>query len=222
MNKLFAVILLFPFSVFGQTDSLRSLQELQEGTKLADVYNQLSSAYLKVNLDSAFYFAEKGLKFSNSIDYAAGKAKALNRLASYYGYKEDSEKAVILVKEAIAIASEFSLTESEGESYLQLSDLYQNLNYSDSALFASRLSIQKFLDEEDSLQLSYAFNNLASIYYRIGDYTSALDNYLKSLTIKETLGDDYGIASTLANIALVYKNQGDFEKALLFNYKSIP
>ena len=149
MNKLFAVILLIPFSVFGQTDSLRSLQELQEGTKLADVYNQLSSAYLNVNLDSAFYFAEKGLKFSNSIDYAAGKAKALNRLASYYGYKEDSEKAVILVKEAIAIASEFSLTESEGESYLQLSDLYQNLNYSDSALFASRLSIQKFLDEEE-------------------------------------------------------------------------
>jgi len=222
MNKLYLFLFILPCSLFGQIDSLRNLQYSIKGESLVDVYNQLSAAYTKVNLDSALFFAQKGQELSVKMSYELGQVKALNNLASYYGFKEENGRAIQLVKQAIRIAEENGLSNNQGESYLQLSDLYQNLNHSDSALFVSRLAIQKFVGAEDSLQLSYAYNNLAIIYYRLGDYPLAINNYLKSLAIKEKLGDDYGIASTLANLALVFKNQEDFKKALEFNYRSIP
>ena len=51
-------------------------------------------------------------------------------------------------------------------------------------------------------------NNIGIIYYNQGNYEQALDYYSKSLKIKEELGDNEGIPSTLSNIGIIYYLQG--------------
>lgn len=57
---------------------------------------------------------------------------------------------------------------------------------------------------------------MAVVYEAQSDFNNALVCYKDSLPIKERLGgkNDPDYASTLSNIAVVYKNKGEYELAL--------
>ncbi|HKR97546.1 MAG TPA: tetratricopeptide repeat protein, partial [Candidatus Angelobacter sp.] len=54
-----------------------------------------------------------------------------------------------------------------------------------------------------------------------GNYAQALENFQKSLTQREALGDKAGTASTLSNIGSVYVRQGNYMQALEYYRKSL-
>lgn len=54
-----------------------------------------------------------------------------------------------------------------------------------------------------------------------GNYPGALENYKKSLSIFEELGDKRGIAASQNNIGIIYKNQGNYPRALEYYQKSL-
>jgi tetratricopeptide (TPR) repeat protein len=62
--------------------------------------------------------------------------------------------------------------------------------------------------------LSVYFNNLGYVFQNRGDVQNALDNYNKSLKLKEEVSDKSGISSTLNNIAGIYYGLGNIQKAL--------
>jgi serine phosphatase RsbU (regulator of sigma subunit) len=66
-----------------------------------------------------------------------------------------------------------------------------------------------------------ALNNLGITLESTGDYAGAIDHYMKSLKIREALGDKKGAASCLNNIGLVYWAQDDLERAIDFNKQSL-
>ena len=69
--------------------------------------------------------------------------------------------------------------------------------------------------------IASSLGNIGNIYYQQGDYPKALDQYFKSLKIKEKLGNKKGIANSLNNIGLIYFEQGDYPKALDQDFKSL-
>ncbi|HYV91468.1 MAG TPA: adenylate/guanylate cyclase domain-containing protein [Chitinophagales bacterium] len=62
---------------------------------------------------------------------------------------------------------------------------------------------------------------LGAFYGFKGDYTKALDYYLKALKIDEEVNNKKGIASCLGSIGLIYYYQGDYPKALGHNFKAL-
>ena len=62
-------------------------------------------------------------------------------------------------------------------------------------------------------QIALAFNNL-------GNFSKALENYLRQLKLVEKQGDHYTIASTYMSIALVYNTQKDTKEALRYARKA--
>lgn len=69
--------------------------------------------------------------------------------------------------------------------------------------------------------LAEAFNNIGFIYDNQGDISNALENYGKSLKIREEIGDKVGIAISLNNIGYIFNNQNDNQKALEYYLKSL-
>ena len=69
--------------------------------------------------------------------------------------------------------------------------------------------------------LAEAFNNIGFIYDNQGDISKALENYGKSLKIREEIGDKIGIATSLNNIGYIFTNQEDNPKALVYFFKSL-
>jgi PAS domain S-box-containing protein len=59
-----------------------------------------------------------------------------------------------------------------------------------------------------------AINNIGYVYKQRGNLTKALEWYLKSLKIREEIGNKSGIANSINNIGRIYNIKGDNDKAL--------
>ncbi|HPH82595.1 MAG TPA: adenylate/guanylate cyclase domain-containing protein [Flavobacteriales bacterium] len=75
------------------------------------------------------------------------------------------------------------------------------------------LNLAKLIKWDKGIARAY---NTIGINYGFGraDYPNALDNYLKSLTINERLGDQKEIAASLNNIGSLYDETGENQRAL--------
>lgn len=68
--------------------------------------------------------------------------------------------------------------------------------------------------ENNMVELGKAYNNIGKIYYSdIKDTSLALTYFEKSLSIREELGNQLGIAIVLANIGNIYRDRKQFDKA---------
>ncbi|MCK4662648.1 MAG: tetratricopeptide repeat protein, partial [Bacteroidales bacterium] len=67
----------------------------------------------------------------------------------------------------------------------------------------------------------HALDNIGNGYSLINNYEKALENYLKSLKIKEKIFDEIEIIVTLDNIGAAYKNLSKYDKALEYHLKSL-
>lgn len=71
------------------------------------------------------------------------------------------------------------------------------------------------------ISLASALNNMGMIYKTKGDINKALNYYLESLKIQQTVKDKLGIAACFNNIGAVYNIQGDIPKSLEYWHKSL-
>lgn len=84
-----------------------------------------------------------------------------------------------------------------------------------------KLSEELYGTNDDHTSNSY--NNIATVYVKIGENNLALKYFLKALRINEAvLGDHHlNIAVSYNNIASVYVNKGDFDEALDYMLKAL-
>lgn len=68
---------------------------------------------------------------------------------------------------------------------------------------------------------SSILNKIGNIYLFLGDFTKALESHFKSLTIKEDLKDEKGIAASLSNIGNIYFRLDSFVQAHNYYMRSL-
>lgn len=97
----------------------------------------------------------------------------------------------------------------------------QSINEHSKALKYIKVAIRfgKKKDYPGALAISY--NVAGNCYFFKGDYTQAIDYYLKSLTLHERLHNQKGIANCYNNIGNSYTRQGYYSNALSFHNKAL-
>ena len=84
---------------------------------------------------------------------------------------------------------------------------------------------QEFLDmaktSRNKAKEAIALENLARIFFNIGNYSRTLEYFFEVLQIAEEQGDRFNQAITLNNIGIVYGENGQLEKALEYYNKSL-
>ncbi|MBL4655539.1 MAG: tetratricopeptide repeat protein [Bacteroidia bacterium] len=69
--------------------------------------------------------------------------------------------------------------------------------------------------------LASSYNSIGIIQKNLGNYETALDYYIKSLRMREKLGNQRSVAGSYNNIGIVYKNLKNYEQALAYYYKAL-
>ena len=67
--------------------------------------------------------------------------------------------------------------------------------------------------EKDSLGIAKVNNNLGEEYRLLGEHTKALEHYFRSLKILEKMDKQKLVAISLSNIAIIYRQQKNPDKA---------
>jgi signal transduction histidine kinase len=85
--------------------------------------------------------------------------------------------------------------------------------YNKSAEFHEQ-AIQVAIDQQDSVQLAFGYNNLGRMYFDGGDLVRASDNLVRSRDIFEAIQDKLGLAYVYRSLANLYKSQNQFDQAI--------
>lgn len=95
---------------------------------------------------------------------------------------------------------------------IDISDFENSIKYANEAIALAE-KLPNSLEKVKKRNLSKSYNNIGVIYWYQGDYAKALEQHLKSLKLKEEIGDKEGVSMSFQNMGLTYKNQGNYSKA---------
>ncbi len=216
----------------GQTIAFNSLGDYQKSLKVSDLSLKISKQY-NYSFGEAAAHIQKGTtlffiaRYENAIEdffkaYNIAKVidndllqiKAINNVAACYLKLKKFDQAEEIYKRGLDLAVKNNITEEIGALYLNIGTTsIERGNY--------ELSL-KYLDSADLkfdlLKNQYAkgliFANKAFANKQLRNYDLAIDLNLKSLTIRDEIGDRAGITRIYNNMGTIYLEQANWEKAL--------
>lgn len=112
---------------------------------------------------------------------------------------------------------------------IQLGYLYLQIFYSDRGDFATSQAyadtVIGLLSVDTSqyarVKMGYLYNNLGGDYFKMGDYTAAIEHYTESAKILEGLQRTEPLASVYDGLSAVYEELGRFNEVREFDRKAI-
>lgn len=216
------------------TDSLKreitnlksKIKFTEKDTTYLNLINELASELLYYNSDSVFILSNKALKISSSIKYTKGNSVALTNLSQYYLNKGEYKQSIIHLKKALVFTEQINNPNITVIIYNLLGLSYAELDDYANALSSYLQGIKLAKKMNDYKWLAFYNGNIAGLYTYQEDYEQALYFYNKITQIKNKIKStkieaNIFSAEVMSNIANIYANTGEYEKAFINVNKSI-
>jgi signal transduction histidine kinase len=185
---------------------------------------------MRIRIICIFFFAG----ITNSIQVVSQNLSTIDSLHITLAQKNQSQKDEFEILNAIGFEYRYSYPDSTiyyctkaselGKSISLTKDLSKPLSYIGLAYAAKGVydmsaqyheqAIQIAIDQQDSIQLGFGYNNLGRMFFDGGDLVRAFDNLILSKNIFEKLQEKSGLAYVYRSLANIYKSQNDFDKAI--------
>lgn len=175
----------------------------------------------KMQIAIEYYLKSLNVHIENQ--YKLGMTSALNNLGFVYDNNGDIPKALEYYHKALKIQEEINDKEGMALTLNNLAFIYANQNEILKALEYNTKSLKYRREIGDKIGESQSLNNIGHIYEKYSDVLCAnkeigcagknqllaLEFYNKSLSIQTELQDKKGMAYSLNNIAILYKDYGN-------------
>ena len=220
VRKIYFLFALFFVTAFVYSQELSKLDSLintlsqKEDTAKTTVFYNITKYLIVSDVDSAKYYAEKGLKYAldNDQDYYIGRFHSA--LGDIYVVKNDFYSAMDNYMKALRFYKNVDYYEGQSLVYLVIGNIY----LSQGNFYTALENYQKGLAIADSINfqrpLPHIYNNIGELNLALDDYDHAIENYKKAFEINKKNNDDLGTASSLINIGKVYIVKGEVDTAL--------
>ncbi len=185
------------------------------------IYNLCVIFYFLGDYEKQLIYAKESLAAAEKINYASGKANALNGIGLAYSTTNENEKAIEYLLKGKEIAEKnddkailLKILDSIGQSHFNLGSYDEALKY--------RMSCAKITNElgEKSIE-AYALNGIGEIYVQKNDSENALNYFNKSLNLRKELGFKSGEAETNFHLGELYLILDNIELAIKYLNQAI-
>lgn len=205
-------------------DYLSAVKEYNKSLKLSELTQSIKSKAVILNniglccrfvrdYDQAAKYLKSSLKFYEEAGDESGKITAFLNLGIVYQEKKEIHKAEEYLKFSLKAAEDGNFKRLQGFALNSLGVLYKIKQDYDKALeyYQKSLEIKKELNDEEALITSYA--NIAKIYIVKEKWAEAEEYLLKALSFAEKRKSKFFICHMNYELAIIYKEKKDFEKA---------
>ncbi|HEU4717034.1 MAG TPA: tetratricopeptide repeat-containing sensor histidine kinase [Bacteroidia bacterium] len=183
-------------------------------SRIADAYLILGSCYYHLRQDdSAFHYKNLSKEIAEKNDYKKGIANAYSDLGLYLKERGEMDSAVTFMLRSATIREEIGDERNLAVSYTNLGLIFASLDENEKAAYYDRKALAIFKKNRQMSSYALVLNNLASVYDGWKKYDTALAMYHLSYEVRDSLHDTYGMAQSLLNIGVTYRNLGDFAGA---------
>lgn len=130
----------------------------------------------------------------------------------------NADRAIDIARSGLNLASNINDQLGMATHLLMLGNGFDAIPDHDSALFYTEKALELFLPLDHKRFIGQAYHNLGTILYEQGNYSESLTNYLKALTVRESIKDSMGMGWTHNNMGNIYWYKKAYNDAL-FHYK---
>lgn len=134
-------------------------------------------------------------------------------LGSVYNAKKEWETARDYVRQAISLAQKYQVKIYFNKLNNLMGMTYSNTEKVDSAHYYFNGILNRAIEDNDSMLMGYAYNNIANLYMTQRKYVEAIDLLNKSKNISTMQLNPRGYSSILANIGECKLKLNELEEA---------
>ncbi len=227
MGKVLLFFIFFLLTFFALAQSNQNLfgkmqSQLQKGESaekaVAAMY--LSDFFSVKQLDSALYFAEKGIRYANQSKNDSLLAKALNTKAVTFEYKGVLDSSLVYHQKALKKRMQL-------KDYIGIADSYNNIGVVIEQKGQLREAAEWYFKalkiyekSKDSSKIAMTNSNLGITYKQLQSFGKALQFYTKANLIYQKIKDDFGITVTSGNIGSVNLDLKNYPAAMEYSKKA--
>ncbi len=210
---------------------------------LANAYNMIASLFLAGSkYDSAAYLFEKSLEIRRQHESKEKVGVTLIRLGNVYIKWAKYEKALTIYQEALDIFNKIEYAMGIASCLNNIGLIYESLERTQLAIEYHKRALEQNRRIGRPKDIANSLNNLGNNYVQLAqdslkkeygadwikditdknvaknipELQKALNYYTRSLDIRKDINDQGGVASSLNNLGIFYKNCGDYNKAVDF------
>jgi len=197
-------------------------QSLLDYTQLSDTSNMvetdnsigLANFYMQ-NFEESVNFYFEGLRWAEKKKDQVQMSRLYSNISMVYTKMEDYESALFYYRKALAINRSLNRKENIGVNLNGIGVTFFRMNRLDSAKVYYMQALKILKETEDRQRIAILLNNLANIYANQKDsLTKALDFYQKSEEIFIELNDHQNMVHVIDGIGSVYREMGQYSKAV--------
>jgi len=195
------ILIIFASIVYSQqktADSLSNLLKSVNGEKKVLILNELADIYQFIDTHEAIKYAEKGIKFADSIGYKKGLAGCYGSLG-YAFINLDNSKASQYTNKALEIRKNIGDEAGVATSLnvLGVLNYYQGDYLKSIEYHLEALKLREKIG--NPIKMATSYNNIAIVNIALENYESALDYLSKSLKIRTETNNHRAIAIVKSN-----------------------
>ncbi|MBC8134574.1 MAG: tetratricopeptide repeat protein [Fibrella sp.] len=156
---------------------------------------------------------EESLELRRAVGDIEGVAYTLSHLGTAATTLGDFASARMLYEESLRIRRELGQTRGIAWSLVNLGvvALYEGITGAARTLFEESLSLFRGLNDDGGI--AWSLNHLGDVAYRHSEFTQAQAWFEESLNLFRTAGDREGVAENLRDMAAVFGDRKDVQKA---------
>ena len=188
--------------------------EIENDTLIVESYRIIASIQYQLKNFNLFKKASKEyLNFSVSTNDSLNIARAYGYLGKFYFKASISDSSYFYYYNAEKIYKAIGNSKSAAFALSEIAIIQKNEKDFIGSEVTTVEAISLLEPINEYRKLSSLYNNLGIIYNELGQYDQAITYHEKALKFRETLDNDYLENTSINNIAVVYKNSKQYDKA---------
>ncbi len=156
---LFSLLVLWGGFCYGQIEKIKQLQKqlphIHDSLRYVDALNRLGMLLYEDNVDSSFYYTERGRSIAERHDYAKGKADAANNLGIVYDMKGNLQLALRYYNDAYNRYEAIADSANMVQAIMNIAMVYQELGKNEKGVstFKAAFELGKNLSRDSIMSL---------------------------------------------------------------------
>jgi tetratricopeptide (TPR) repeat protein len=217
--------------------SLKIQEEIGDKYSMAYTLNNIGFIYSGLgNRHQAIDYFLKSLQLHREVGDMRGESNALNNLGYQFDMLGEIPKALQYYEDGLRIQERIGDKRLIGTTLLNLGGIYQRYGDYQKAFEYYTKGLKLKEEVQDKMGVALLLNNLGVLHDVYGDpdcffhksdsclqlgRKKALEFYLRSLEIRESIQNKSGVAQSLNNIAAVHQKNNDLTQALYYFTQSM-
>jgi len=186
-----------------------------------DSLNKNAEKYITIELDSAYYFANRSVVLSKHHQYKQGEMDGTFQLGRIY---LDQARRVLALEsgiESLKIADEIDSYKGRKNACNLLIKIYNHSNKLDEGLKISNLILNLAKEKQDSIQIAKTYNFVGIFKRKMGEPDSSIYYKIESMKINRLLNDHKALAYNYTSLGIYHYDNGNLDTAFSYLRKSL-